>query len=380
MPLTLLPRDGKKRTPKWPELWQSVSPNIPVLQARGHRPLQMDFEQQLKALVWFHLHEHDSGRHLLQDLELDQFARTYIAPPQGIKKSAFFEAINTRGLEQLVYVYERLQAQATGTLPAQHEALGELVAIDGSLINAVLSMAWADYRQGVKKVKVHLGFDLNHALPSKIFFTDGKGDERPFVSLILAPGQTGVLDRYYQCHRDFDQWQTESLHFVCRIKARTKKTVIEAREVAPGSPVFFDALVLLGNRNQNQTAQPVRLVGYRIDAAEYWVATNRHDLPAEKIALIYKLRWEIEKFFGWWKQHLQVYHRLARSPYGFMVQIMAGLITYLLLAIYCHKHYQEPVSIHRLRELRLQIHNDMADSAVSFYPTHKIFEQPFAKT
>jgi hypothetical protein len=340
----------------------------------------MDFEQQLKALVWFHLQEHDSGRHLLQDLELDEFARTYIAPPEGIKKSAFFEAINTRGLEQLVYVYERLQAQATQTLPAQHETLGDLVAIDGSLINAVLSMAWADYRPGIKKVKVHLGFDLNHALPGKIFFTDGKGDERPFVSRILTAGQTGVLDRYYQCHRDFDQWQTDGLYFVCRIKARTKKTVIEAREVTPGSPVFFDALVLLGNRNQNQTAQPVRLVGYRIDAAEYWVATNRHDLPAEEIALIYKLRWEIEKFFGWWKQHLQVYHRLARSHYGFMVQIMAGLITYLLLAIYCHKHYQEPVSIHRVRELRLQIHNDMSDSAASFSLAHENYKLPFAST
>lgn len=342
--------------------------------------MQMDFEQQLKALVYFHLQEHDSGRHLLQDLELDEFARNYIAPPEGIKKSAFFEAINTRGLEQLVYVYERLQAQATQTLPAQHEALGDLVAIDGSLINAVLSMAWADYRQGVKKVKVHLGFDLNHALPGKIFFTAGKDDERPFVSRILATGQTGVLDRYYQCHRDFDQWQTDGLYFVCRIKARTKKTVIEAREAATGSPVFFDALVLLGNRNQNQTAQPVRLVGYRIGAAEYWVATNRHDLTAEEIALIYKLRWEIEKFFGWWKQHLQVYHRLARSPYGFMVQIIAGLITYLLLAIYCRNHYQEPVSIHRVRELRLQIQNDMSDSAVSFSLAHKIFEQPFART
>lgn len=340
----------------------------------------MDFEQQLKALVWFHLQEHDSGRHLLQDLELDEFARTYIAPPEGIKKSAFFEAINTRGLEELVYVYERLQALTTQTLPAQHVALGDLVAIDGSLINAVLSMAWADYRRGVKKVKVHLGFDLNHALPSKIFFTDGKGDERPFVSRILAPGQTGVLDRYYQCHRDFDQWQTDGFYFVCRIKARTKKTVIEAWEVTPGSPVFFDALVLLGNRNQNQTAQPVRLVGYRIGAAEYWVATNRHDLPAEEIALIYKLRWEIEKFFGWWKQHLQVYHRIARSPYGFMVQILAGLITYLLLAIYCQRHYQEPVSIYRVRELRLQIQNDMLDPTVSFSHAQKIFEQPFAQT
>lgn len=88
------------------------------------------------------------------------------------------------------------------------------MAIDGSLINAALSMAWADYRKGVKKVKVHLGFDLNHAIPGKIFFTDGKGDERPFVSRILAPGQTGVLDRYYQCHRDFDQWQREGKYFV----------------------------------------------------------------------------------------------------------------------------------------------------------------------
>ena len=27
---------------------------------------------------------------------------------------------------------------------------------------------------------------------------------------------------------------------------------------------------------------------------------------------------------------------MARSPYGFMVQVLGGLITYLLLAIYCH--------------------------------------------
>ena len=83
------------------------------------------------------------------------------------------------------------------------------MAIDGSLFNAVRSMAWADYRQGFKKLKIHLGFDLNHAIPGKIFLTNGKGDERPFVTRILAPGQTGVLDRYYPCHRDFDQWQRE---------------------------------------------------------------------------------------------------------------------------------------------------------------------------
>jgi len=42
-----------------------------------------------------------------------------------------------------------------------------------------------------------------------------------------------------------------------------------------------------------------------------------------------------------------------------MVQLLAGLITYLLLAIYCHKHFQEKVSIRRVRQLRIQIENEL---------------------
>ena len=41
-----------------------------------------------------------------------------------------------------------------------------------------------------------------------------------------------------------------------------------------------------------------------------------------------------------------------------MVQILAGLITYPLLAIYCHEQYQEKVSIKRVRELRIKIQNE----------------------
>ena len=79
------------------------------------------------------------------------------------------------------------------------------------------------------------------------------------------------------------------------------------------------------------------------------------------MAQVYKLRWNIETFFGWWKRHLKVYHLIARSEYGLMVQILGGLITYLLLAIYCREQHQEPVSIRRVRELRNQIANEAAD-------------------
>ena len=151
---------------------------MPLLEARGNRPLKMTFEDQLKALIFLHLEEHTSAQHLLQVLDEDDFARNAIAPEEGIKKSSFAEAINTRGLEQLAHIYQNLQADAVGILPKEHDNLGELVAIDGSLIDAVLSMQWADYRKGAKKAKVHLGFDSNRSIPRKIFLSDGKGASR----------------------------------------------------------------------------------------------------------------------------------------------------------------------------------------------------------
>ena len=44
--------------------------------------------------------------------------------------------------------------------------------------------------------------------------------------------------------------------------------------------------------------------------------------------------------------------------------VLAGLITYLLLAIYCHEQYGERVSIDRVREIRYNIRNEAAESSV----------------
>lgn len=360
MPYTI-DRLNKPDSPSFHELYFPVHKamiGMTPLKARGDRPLQMTFEDQLKALIFFHLEEHTSAQHLLQVLENDDFAKDVIAPEGGIKKSSFSEAVNSRGLEQLAHIYLNLQNQAVDDLPKEHKELGDLIGIDGSLIDACLSMYWADYRKGAKKAKVHLGFDLNRSIPRKIFLSNGKGAERPFVSMILAPGQTGVLDRGYQAHNRFDEWQEEMKHFVCRIKAGTRKTKLTENPINPDSNIFYDAVVLLGTPGTNQTKTPLRLVGYTVDRVNYWVATDRFDLTAEQIAFIYKLRWNIEIFFGWWKRHLRVYHLIARSEYGLMVQILSGLITYLLLSIYCRKQHNEKVSIKRVRELRIKIQNE----------------------
>lgn len=386
MPRTFTSRKHRQ-APSFKNLYKAAAkivPAAPQLQSKGDRPLQMEFEDQLKALIFYHLEEHSSGRHLIQVLKEDSFAREHIAPKNGIEKSSFFEAINNRGLEQLQFVYNGLCQEAALVLPDRYRHLGSLTAIDGSLIDAVLSMAWADYRKNSKKARLHLGFNINQGIPSKLHLTDGNGSERPFVSQILEPGQTGVCDRGYQDHALFDSLQAEGKHFVIRIKAKTIKTVVRQNHVQPDGTVFYDAEVLLGtDQNNTRTQTPIRLVAYRVAGVDYWIATDRRDLTAEQIAEAYKLRWEIEQFFAWWKRHLKVYHLIARSRYGLMVQIYAGLITYLLLAIYCHETHKERVSIKRVRELRIQIQNELRESGCT---TDEYFfkEQPgsrlYAKT
>lgn len=333
--------------------------NVPVLKSRGDRPLKMTFEDELNALIFFHLQEHDSARHLIQELNEDEFAREFIAPDGGISRSSFSEAINHRGLKQLQHVFQELSKQSSKIIPKEFQALGDLIAIDGSLIDAVLTMYWADYRKGSKKAKGHFGFDINRGVPTKVYLTDGNGGERPFVSQILSAGQTGVMDRGYQSHKLFDLLQEEKKSFVCRIKVGTTKTIIESYPVDPESYVFYDALVYLGTPGINRTETPVRVVGYKIDGVNYYVATDRFDLDAEQVATIYKLRWSIETFFKWWKKHLGVYHLIAQSEYGLMVQILGGLITYMLMAIYCQQNFNEKVSIYRFRQIRIAIQNEL---------------------
>ena len=95
------------------------------------------------------------------------------------------------------------------------------------------------------------------------------------------------------------------------------------------------------------------------------------------------LKWDIEKFFAWWKRHLRVYHLIARSEYGLMVQILSGLITYLLLAIYCREQHNEKVSIKKVRELRIKIQNEIriaSSSTVSSISENDNISNSYAST
>lgn len=353
---------SEERCPTWETFIVPLTdllPHIAPLESGSNRSLEFTFPQQVHSLIYFHVEEYISGRGLLDDLNDLTQALPAGLPQEGLAQSTFFEALNSRGLCQMLEVFQRLSGKAAKLLGQRHVKWGKLRAVDGSLINATLSMQWADYTDSTHKLKAHLCFDLNCGIPRKLSLTPGKGPERPLVEEQIAPGETGVMDRGFQDHSRFDAWQEKDLFFVCRIRGNTQKTLVRPLFIPPNSNVFFHAEVYLGDES-HRTRYTVRLVGLRVGRKTFWIVTNRTDLTALEIASIYRLRWEIETFFAWWKRHLNVYHLIARSPYGVMVQLLAGLITYLLLVIYFYRRYTQRPSLSRLRQLRRDIRKERA--------------------
>ena len=78
--------------------------------------------------------------------------------------------------------------------------------------------------------------------------------------------------------------------------------------------------------------------------------TNIFTIPAQTVADIFKLRWQIELFFKWIKQHLRIKSFFGTSANAVKTQIWVALCIYLLVAI-LKKRLNLPGSLHTLLQI-----------------------------
>ena len=109
-----------------------------------------------------------------------------------------------------------------------------------------------------------------------------------------------------------------------------------------GSEYFFD--LCERPRTRNSTLTPIFFLCARVSSKKtfrtrevdytFLLATNLTDLPAETIALLFKLRWQIELFFRWFKCVLGCRHLVALSKNGLTIQIYCALIAGMLITLW----------------------------------------------
>ncbi|WP_240479706.1 IS4 family transposase [Paenibacillus wynnii] len=144
-----------------------------------------------------------------------------------------------------------------------------------------------------------------------------------------------VADRPYGKHERFDynQEQKDRQYFVIRLRDNTtfQNPVLRERKRPFTGSVEQDLTCQLG-KNKALTKNRFRVVILKDPKGNPVIlATNLHWHSAEGIADIYKKRWQIEVFFRWIKQHLNIPKLFGRTPNAVYGQLYMGLLIYVLL-------------------------------------------------
>jgi Transposase DDE domain len=236
-----------------------------------------------------------------------------------------------------------------------------LVAVDGSLLPALPKMLWALWLDDTHRAaKLHLEFDIMKGIPVGANITEANANEKDLLRKSLGGGKLYVLDAGYRQYRLFEDIRKANSSFVVRIGDNAVWETIEERPLSEAdrcAGVQRDMIVHLGSPQcRDELSTPVRIIEvfhrgpsgrprksrvsskktFRTAESDYTLllVTDRRDLTAEIIALLYRYRWQIELFFRWFKCILGCTHLLSLSRNGVSLQVYCALIASMLITLW----------------------------------------------
>jgi len=218
------------------------------------------------------------------------------------------------------------------------ELKNTIYALDSTTIDLCLSLfPWAAFRKTKAAVKLHTLLDLRSAIPAFLDITSGKvHDVNILDEIVLPPGSILVMDRAYLDFKRLYHLNLQSIFFVIRSKKNFKSRRIYTHPVDKSKGLICDqTIALTGFYSQQYYPQYLRKVRYNDYEKELKLEflSNNFALPPITIADIYHLRWQIELFFKWIKQHLRIKAFFGTSDNAVKTQIWIAISTYVLAAI-----------------------------------------------
>lgn len=230
-----------------------------------------------------------------------------------------------------------------GTLPRDPRLDGltrQIVAVDATFFEVAARIAWAfahnrNSPRGAVQLCLHL--DVRQGAPVGFTLVDGLTHEETQLPSKISGGRLYLLDRAYQSYENLKRIVARGSDFVVRVR---RSAHFVPRELRPLNGqdrlagVQHDWLVQPRDRH-DRFAAPLRLVEISIvdEPEPVRLLTNRLDIPAEWVAVLYRHRWQIELFFRWLKCVVGLNHFTSESPDGMALQMYIALIATLLLAI-----------------------------------------------
>ena len=211
-------------------------------------------------------------------------------------------------------------------------------AFDSTTIDLCLSLfPWGKFRRHKSAVKLHTLLDLRGSIPTNVYVTGGQiHDVNLLDEVLLEPGAFYWLDRGYGDFARLYLFTQACAFFVTRAKKNLQFYLRTSRPVDRSSGVRCDqSLRLTGIRTTQRYPDLLRRIAY-YDAEKdlrLTFLTNNFSLLPLTIAQLYRVRWQVELFFRWIKQHLRIKAFYGTSENAVKTQVWVALAAYVLVAI-----------------------------------------------
>jgi hypothetical protein len=210
-------------------------------------------------------------------------------------------------------------------------------ALDSTTIDLCLNLfPWARFRSTKAAIKLHTLLDLRGPIPSFIEITDGCcHDVNALDVLVVEPGAFYVMDRGYLDFSRLHTLQQAGAYFVIRAKKDLHFLRYVSQPVDPDTGLCSDHIGRLGGfYSRKDFPDKLRLVRFydSVQDRRFSFLTNHLLLPALTICQLYKMRWQVELFFKWIKQHLRIKRFYGNSTNAVKTQVWIAVCVYVLVS------------------------------------------------
>ena len=287
-----------------------------------------------------------------------------VGEDEKVRRSSISERLSKIDPNYFKEIYEQMYGKFSELYDKAEIEKYNLIRVDSTIVADTCSKLkeGIDQKSGKKLVKFSFSFD--GVLPSGVeVFTAQKysSEESALPEAIFSHVKKEehhqniyIIDRGLQSARAMKEFEEKSVKFIIRSKENRKFEEIESFlknsklskwddwEILKDSKVKLYTGIPVQNKRGNvhhreeKVETHFRLVVIRNEKIkkEFWFLTNEFELTAKEIADYYRKRWDIEVFFRFLKQELNLSHLVSLNKNGIEVMVYMTMIAAMLLLIY----------------------------------------------
>lgn len=291
------------------------------------------------------------GYHSIRETILGLLANAHKLSHLGlsyvVKRSTFSEANRRRSSKVFGDIYMNIYRNHASSLADSKLSdadLKRLYIMDSttiSLFKDILKGVGRNPKEGKKKggIKAHTIIKASENVPCLIRYSAAVRHDHTFLTEVfnLATGSIITFDKGYVDYAQYEALTKKTIWYVTRLK---DNAIYKARKEFDipddaDSGVLKDEEIILYYGDKKKDEHRARRIAYWDSENKrlFEFITNNFDLTSEKIALIYKKRWQIELLFKQLKQNFPLKYFLGDNENAIEIQIWTAMLANLLITL-----------------------------------------------